>query len=186
MVALVRELHPDWSLEVAQTSVCARGLVSLTIAESGRWMALLTNPCDYEGAAAALADGANAVITIYADAAQFELAMRAMVDGGAPYMTADLARGIARDLLAKGLPQQPAAPSLPPLTARETQVLELVAAGLSNREVAERLTLSINTVRSHLQTISTKLRATSRTKMVASAWGSGIVPVKESPDKVAS
>jgi DNA-binding NarL/FixJ family response regulator len=82
--------------------------------------------------------------------------------------------------MAKGVLAQRAAsvrrqgPAVPRLTRREAEVLELVAAGLSNREIAERLTLSVNTVRSHLQTLSTKLRASTRAKMVASAWVAGL------------
>jgi DNA-binding NarL/FixJ family response regulator len=48
------------------------------------------------------------------------------------------------------------------LTPREGEVLQLVAAGLSNAEIAERLSLSINTVESHLRSIYGKLGVTRR------------------------
>jgi DNA-binding NarL/FixJ family response regulator len=145
-------------------------------------MALFTDRDDYAAAATALADGACAVLGIHADVEQLDQALRATTDGGDPFIPSELARGLARGLLARDAPETrtPASP-FPRLTARETQVLELVAAGLSNREIAERLTLSVNTVRSHLQTLSTKLSASSRAKMVANAWVSGLYGSPERP-----
>jgi RNA polymerase sigma factor (sigma-70 family) len=48
------------------------------------------------------------------------------------------------------------------LTQRERQVLELVAEGLSNRQIAERFSLSVNTVRTHLRNVLGKLRVSNR------------------------
>ena len=53
------------------------------------------------------------------------------------------------------------------LTAREREVFRLVVEGQSNREIADRLFVSTNTVRSHLQSISSKLGVGSRTKLAA-------------------
>ena len=53
------------------------------------------------------------------------------------------------------------------LTARERDVLKLLVDGHSNREIAGRLFVSPNTVRSHLQSISTKLGISSRAKLAA-------------------
>jgi DNA-binding NarL/FixJ family response regulator len=49
-----------------------------------------------------------------------------------------------------------------PLTARESEVVELVAAGLTNREIAGQLYISIRTVTSHLDHVYTKLGLSSR------------------------
>ena len=56
------------------------------------------------------------------------------------------------------------------LTRRELEVLQLVAAGQSNREIAEELTLSEHTVRRHLQNIFAKLDVTSRAAATAYAF----------------
>jgi DNA-binding NarL/FixJ family response regulator len=53
-------------------------------------------------------------------------------------------------------------PSLNALTARELEVLHLVAAGLKNREIGERLIISENTVRSHVRSILDKLHVKNR------------------------
>ena len=62
----------------------------------------------------------------------------------------------------------PASPSLPePLNARELEVLSLVASGLSNREIAGQLFLTVNTVKWYLKGIFGKLQVANRTQAVA-------------------
>lgn len=62
-----------------------------------------------------------------------------------------------------------------PLSAREVEVLLLVAEGLTNREVADRLTLSEHTVARHLGNIFTKLGVRTRTAAVSSATAAGML-----------
>lgn len=63
----------------------------------------------------------------------------------------------------------------PALTRREAEVLTLVADGLSNRDIAERLYLTEGTVKSHLVRIYTKLDVESRTAAVAAASALGLI-----------
>lgn len=63
------------------------------------------------------------------------------------------------------------------LTARELEVLELVAAGLSNREVARQLVVSEATVKTHLHHTFVKLRAENRQAAVATAVHRGLVRI---------
>jgi LuxR family maltose regulon positive regulatory protein len=56
-----------------------------------------------------------------------------------------------------------------PLTRRELQTLELLAEGLSNTKIGERLLVSQNTVRTHLRNLNVKLDAASRTQAIAVA-----------------
>lgn len=61
------------------------------------------------------------------------------------------------------------------LSAREIEVLELVAAGHSNQEIAERLFISVFTVKSHVQRLSMKLEVKRRTQAIAKAKSLGIL-----------
>ncbi len=68
-----------------------------------------------------------------------------------------------------------AQPLIEPLSQRELQVLQLIAQGLSNREISERLFLALNTVKGHNQKIFDKLLVQSRTEAVARARELGLV-----------
>jgi LuxR family maltose regulon positive regulatory protein len=63
-----------------------------------------------------------------------------------------------------------------PLSERELEVLQLIAEGLTNREIADRLYLSLNTVKVHARNIYGKLDAHSRTQAVARVRNLGILP----------
>lgn len=80
-----------------------------------------------------------------------------------------LAPAIAGRLLARMRSPQPS------LSARETEVLRLVADGATNNDIAARLHISDATVKSHLVHIYTKLGVSSRTAAVASARGTGLL-----------
>ena len=56
-----------------------------------------------------------------------------------------------------------------PISERELEVLRLIAAGLSNREIADKLFISLNTVKTHTKNINSKLDVNSRTRAVARA-----------------
>ena len=64
----------------------------------------------------------------------------------------------------------------PVLTRAECRVLELVAAGLSSREIGGRLTVSRQTVTYHIGNLLMKLNAKSRTGLVARAYAIGLIP----------
>jgi DNA-binding NarL/FixJ family response regulator len=67
-----------------------------------------------------------------------------------------------------------AGPVLPGLSGRESEVLELVARGLDNHEVARSLYLSVKTVQNHVSMLLTKTGARSRAHLVALARDAGI------------
>ncbi len=69
-------------------------------------------------------------------------------------------------------------PTLDPLTEREVEVLRLIAQGLENRDIAERLVISGTTVRTHVSNILSKLHLASRTQAALYALREGLV----SPD----
>jgi LuxR family maltose regulon positive regulatory protein len=63
-----------------------------------------------------------------------------------------------------------------PLTDRELAVLRQMATGSSNKEIAERLVISVGTVKAHIYHITAKLGARSRTEAVACARDAGLIP----------
>jgi DNA-binding CsgD family transcriptional regulator len=85
------------------------------------------------------------------------------------------ALGAAPDLAATGASTSTASPRPSGLTARECEVLELVAAGLSNHDIAVQLVLSDHTVRRHLQNIFAKTGVSSRAAATAFAFEHGLV-----------
>ncbi len=62
-----------------------------------------------------------------------------------------------------------------PLTERELEVLQLVAEGLTNREIGERLFLALDTVKGHNRRIFAKLDVSTRTQAVARASELGLL-----------
>lgn len=117
--------------------------------------------------AAALEAGCAAFVTKDRAADQVADAVRAAYAGQAT---------IPPDMLARLLPRlQPQSRQVGALTAREREVLQLLAEGLSNQEIAERLFLSMSTVRNHVQNVLRKLDAHSRLEAVTIAVRQGIV-----------
>jgi DNA-binding NarL/FixJ family response regulator len=68
-------------------------------------------------------------------------------------------------------------PPLEKLTRREEQILDLLAQGLANKEIAAQLTLSEGTVKNHVSNILSKLHANDRTQAVLTAIRRGLVDV---------
>ncbi|HUR19905.1 MAG TPA: response regulator transcription factor [Vicinamibacterales bacterium] len=62
------------------------------------------------------------------------------------------------------------------ITPRELEIMEAIAAGLSNREIAERLFVSENTVKTHATRLFDKLSARRRTQAVQRAKEEGLIP----------
>jgi DNA-binding NarL/FixJ family response regulator len=65
-----------------------------------------------------------------------------------------------------------------PLTARELEVVRLVARGHTNTEVAQELFVSLGTVKAHLGSVQNKLDARNRVEIAAWAWEAGEMPTK--------
>lgn len=72
-------------------------------------------------------------------------------------------------------PAKPAKPLIEPLSERESEVLHLIAQGLSNREISERLFIALTTVKGHNRIIFDKLQVKRRTEAVARARQLGLL-----------
>ncbi|MEU4233576.1 response regulator transcription factor [Nonomuraea sp. NPDC026600] len=88
-----------------------------------------------------------------------------------------LAPAVTRRLISRfaQLRPQPDAASTAALTPRETQVLRLIAEGLSNPEIAGRLTVTEETVKTHVSRVLSKLGLRDRTQAVVTAYETGLV-----------
>lgn len=90
---------------------------------------------------------------------------------------------IARKVLQELSHNPPETPAVEPLTDRETEVLKLIAQGLSNQDIAEKLVLSEATVHTHVSKILAKLHLSSRTQAALYALREGLVSLSPSTDE---
>jgi DNA-binding NarL/FixJ family response regulator len=131
---------------------------------------LLTSSTDDRVLVEALEAGASGYVTKHKGSAE-------VVDAVAAAAAGEVV--VSPDMLARLLPRlspQPQAQRLGgDLTRRESEVLGLMAEGATNEEVADRLFISRNTVRNHVQNILTKLGAHSRLEAVVIATRTGLV-----------
>jgi DNA-binding NarL/FixJ family response regulator len=123
----------------------------------------------------ALRAGASGFLLKDASADQLAEAVRVVAAGDAL-----LAPGITRRLIAEftrldGTPRAPLKERVGDLTERETEVLALIAQGLSNAEIAERLVVAEQTVKTHVGRILVKLGLRDRTQAAVFAYESGLV-----------
>jgi DNA-binding NarL/FixJ family response regulator len=87
-----------------------------------------------------------------------------------PQMTATLFSQIARDAVARGRPE---ALDSVRMTPREREVINLIAEGLSNKEIATRLNLATHTIKSHVRNVMEKLALHTRLQIAAFAHKDG-------------
>jgi len=130
---------------------------------------LLTSNADEDVLVSAIEAGASGYITKHKPAAEVIAAVRAAADGEML---------VSSDMLARLLPrvtQRRATRVGHDLTAREREVLELLVDGTPNNELAERMGISRNTVRNHVQNLLNKLGVHSRLEAVALATREGLV-----------
>ena len=124
---------------------------------------------DDDSVFAALAAGARGYVLKGASAGEITAALRTVAAGGAVF-----GAGIASRLLAK-TPARLSGPAPPSqqndLTAREREVLDLLADGASNRQIARSLGVSLKTVQNHVSRILDKLQAADRTQAALRARG---------------
>lgn len=99
-----------------------------------------------------------------------------VIASGQAYLQPSITRRVLRRLSASNAPQQPLLP--PQLTPRELDVLRLMATSRSNKEMAESLTVTEETVRSHIKSILGKLRQPNRMQAVLMALRLGIIELE--------
>jgi len=124
---------------------------------------------DAAAAAAALAGGARGVLPRSAAPRRMHAALHAVAESE---LVID--ETFANALLRRA---RPAVAMIAPLTRREREVLQLLAAGMTNKEIASRLGITDHTVKFHVNGILGKLGAVTRTEAVVEAARRGLIAV---------
>ncbi|WP_330315780.1 response regulator transcription factor [Streptomyces platensis] len=123
----------------------------------------------------ALRAGASGFLLKDASAAELAQAVRVVAAGDALLAPNLTKRLIAEFSRVTSAPRAPLKERVGDLTERETEVLSLIAQGLANGEIAERLVLAEQTVKSHVGRILSKLGLRDRTQAAVFAYETGVV-----------
>ncbi|MFB4196572.1 response regulator [Streptomyces carpaticus] len=169
-VDAARTLHPDVVLaDIRMPGIDGLEVVRRLVPEGHR-VIVVTTFDDDACLGPALRDGAAGYLLKRAGPALLVEAIRAAMAGDtliSPSLTVRLLRGLPATRPAPG-------PDPAVLTARETEVVRLVAQGLSNAEIAAALVIGLGTVKTHVAAAQRKLGARNRVAVAAWAWASGL------------
>lgn len=171
-VTLARRHHPDVVLlDITMPEMSGLDAVRQIAAEHAETKSLILTMHDEEAFFfEALQAGAAGYVLKGVPSEELLTAIRAVHEGGV-YLPPALAGYLVREYLHR----QPEPSEEDPLTPREREVLTLVARGLTNSEIAERLTLSVNTVKTHRRHIYQKLDIHTRAALIAYALRRGLL-----------
>ena len=171
-VARALELQPDVVLMDLNMSGLDGIAATRRIVDTSPHIAVLVLTMADNDAAVfdALRAGARGYLLKGADRVELARAIRAVASGEAIF-----GPDTARRLMAFfASPHAVPAPAFPDLTDREREILELVARGLANQQIVERLGISPKTVRNHVSNIFSKLQVRDRAEAVVRAREAGL------------
>lgn len=147
-------------------------LLPETLASSTAAMVLLTENTDARDISRFLKAGVRAILARESDADDIVAAIYAAYRGQV-LLSAEAAESLAAVF---GDQRQEAA-MLEEITAREAEVLRMLAEGLANKDIARRLGISEHTVKFHISSILEKLGAATRTEAVTLGIRRGLIPI---------
>jgi DNA-binding NarL/FixJ family response regulator len=177
-VEAATRLDPDVILMDVQMPVkngltATREIAGLGRTESSRVIILTTFDLD-EYVYEALRAGASGFLLKRAPAADLVAAIR-VVAAGEALLAPSITRRLITHFSSRPTPRSEDLSLLKTLTEREREVFELIAQGLSNSEIADRLVLTEGTVKTHVKHIFEKLEVRDRTQAVILAYEVGVV-----------
>ena len=156
--------EPRLAVLVSAARPDAVALAELRHAHPGSGIVCLIAGCTPADAVAMLQIGAIACVSSEITADELAAAMRQAARGEVT-LSADLAQQVIANLAGSEAPR----PRGAQLTTREDEILQLVCQGLTNKEIGQRLYLSVRTVENHLLSIYTKLGVRTRTEAAVAA-----------------
>lgn len=175
-IAAIEQLHPDVVLMDIRMPGCDGITASQRLREAGNQtpVLLLTTFDDHETILQALRAGAKGYLLKDVSLDTLVEAIQALHSGGSwlqPVITSRIVEGL------QGLTSAAASsePVLEPLTDRELAILQLMAAGLSNHEIAASLFKSTGTIKNQVSTVLAKLGVHDRTRAVLKAIELGLL-----------
>lgn len=142
--------------------------------EPALWILVISAWSTEEAILGALRAGATGYLLKERDDLEVSLSIRSVLRGGAP-IDPFIARRILTLLPSEPLHKPADSGDSEALSVRESEILEWVSRGLSNREIAEQLTISRYTVECHIKRIYRKLAVSSRTRAVNEARQRGLL-----------
>ncbi|CAM3197091.1 response regulator [Tsukamurella hominis] len=177
-VALVREHRPDVLLtDLRMPNLDGAGATERVLADApDTAVVLLTTFDDEESILRGLQAGARGYLTKNAGRAEIAAAITAAAAGQSVLDPQVQQRLLASATGGSGAGRAPSTPAVAPadLTPRETEVLRLIADGLTNRDIAARLFVSESTVKTHINNLFAKAQLRDRAHAVRYAFDSGI------------
>jgi DNA-binding NarL/FixJ family response regulator len=181
-VALARRTRPDVVLIDARLpGLDSVEVTARMLSQPGVAVMLLTASEGDERIFAALRAGASGMLLKDTEPAELVSAVKSLARGEA-LLSPRLTRRLINELASRPEPACPSLDLLDELTAREREVVALVALGLSNNEIAERLVVTPATAKTHVSRAMMKLNAHDRAKLVVFAYEARlVVPRAEAP-----
>jgi DNA-binding NarL/FixJ family response regulator len=177
-VVAARETRPDvalidLNLPLGGGTEAAHRILESADAGDTRIVMLLGSPSDV-AVLGALRAGATGLLLKDAEPGDLLEAVRVVATGDA-LLAPSLARTLVADFLSRPERLRSTPEQLDELTPREREVVALVACGMSNEEIAERLVVTRATAKTHVSRALCKLHARDRAQLVVMAYEAGLV-----------
>lgn len=184
-VQLAKELTPDVAiLDIGMPTLNGLEATHLILRDNPRVKVLILTINDTDQAVRAVLDAGARGFLLKSDAAKELIAAVEALQNNKTFFTARVAEMVLSGFLDRSHGSSKQIPTLPTLTPRERQVVQLLAEGKSTKEVASNLDLSVKTAETHRSNIMRKLNLHSVSELVLYAVRNNIIQVAIGPSSL--